>query len=100
KLLEKHEKNYPEMKIINISDLTTLTKELNLEKLKNKEFLSKFISEEAVIALEKAIPSLSLRIILDNLANWMVARYLIVGNRLLMDKDKEYEQKLERLASQ
>ena len=88
------------MKIINISDLTTLTKELNLEKLKDKEFLSKFISKEAAIALEKAISSLSLRIILDNLANWMVARCLIVGNRLLMDKDKEYEQKLESLASQ
>jgi hypothetical protein len=71
-----------------------LTKRLNLVSLENPELLGKFIPEKAAANLGKAVYFLSLRSILDNLSNQLLARCLIVRNRLCVGKDEEYEKKI------
>ena len=97
-LVRKFNKEYYEMELINVSDLTSLTKVLNLTSLNNCELLSKFIPKKLAESLGKSVYFLSLRIILDNLSNQLLARCFTVRSRLVSGKEEEYENKLWELA--
>lgn len=99
KLIVDYERKYYEMERINISDLNKLVGELNLKSIENQEFMSKFISPILAKAVAKErIYCLSLRIILDNLANQLKYRCLVFRNRLCEGENKEYEEKLKGLS--
>ena len=87
------------MERIDISDLNDLVEELNLKSVENQEFMNKFIPPTLAKAVEgKTIYCLSLRIILDNLANQIKYRCLVFRNRLCEGENKEYEEKLKELS--
>ena len=87
------------MERIDISDLNKLVQGLNLKSIENQEFMSKFISPTLAKAVEKEkIYYLSLRIILDNLANQIKYRCLVFRNRLCEGENKEYEEQLKELS--
>jgi len=86
------------MRLINISDLTNLTYWLDLKTINDKDFIGKYFPKEQIHNIISH--SLSLRIMLDNIANRIVARCLIVGNRLMTGKDENYERILAFLALQ
>ncbi|CAI2183832.1 16499_t:CDS:2 [Funneliformis geosporum] len=84
------------MILINKSDLDNLVQKLSLKTIQDPELLRKFIPRECVLMFN--ICSLSLHIILDNLANQLLARCLIVQSRLHFGKDIEYESNINRLS--
>ena len=81
-----------------MNDLTEIAQQVNSESIKDKEFLKKFCSEEFLSEHPLSYKS-DIYWILDNLANQILARCLIVQNRLYTDeKDEEYEKHLIELA--
>jgi hypothetical protein len=82
------------MVLIDYSDLDDLVNKLNLQTINDPELLSKFIPKEYL----PLVPQLSLRVILDNLANQLLARCLITQSRLHFGKDEEYEDRITRLS--
>jgi hypothetical protein len=98
-IVAKYEKGHYEMERINISDLDKLVEQLDLKNIENSKFLSKFIPQSLAQAIEgKTVYCLSLRIILDNLANQIKYRCLVFRNRLCEGENKEYEEQLKRWA--
>ena len=84
------------MKLINIDDLTKIIQQINQEAANSEEFLGKICPGEKEKFIEKEKGNYYL--ISDQLANTILARCLIIQNRLYEGKDEEYEKHLENLA--
>jgi len=88
--VRKYNFAFPEMKLIEITDLNELAQQVNSETIQNEEFLRQFCSEE-VIERNKG----EFYWILDTLANQILARCVVIQNRLYTKKiEKDYEEHL------
>ncbi|CAG8805554.1 4376_t:CDS:2, partial [Racocetra persica] len=93
-LINRYRTYYPEMSLIDISDLNQLAAQVNEQTANDESFLKqicplepeKFIRNEAGNFCE----------ILERIANRILARCLIVQNRLVWGKDEEYEREINR----
>lgn len=94
--VRKYKIAFPEMKLLEISDLNELASQLNQETAQDWNFLFKFCRKDPSKFLKNFGGNYYW--ILDQLANTILARCLVIQNRLYEGKDEEYEKHLEELA--
>src|SRR5688572_27279216 len=81
------------MELIKTEDLDSLANQLNKETTKDESFLKQFCNEKIVKGKKGKF-----YLILDCLANQLLARCLVVQNRLVQGKNEEYEKHLIEMA--
>ena len=96
-LLEIHRKFLPEMDLIDVSDLTKLARQVNEQTVNDEVFLTEICPKETnkfVIKKNKE----GIHPILEQLASRILARILILHNRLFFGKDEGYENETNELS--
>lgn len=94
--LTKYQTIYPELELIEINDLTNLANQLNEKTADDPSFLKQICPSPSFIKNKSG----NFYWILDQLANTILARGLIVLSRLYKGQDAKYEEKLTKLAQQ